>query len=128
MPQDPSLLSCHKCEPWGWPGDWQVGCRSTEWTAYWGLRNLQVRKGVGVSQVAQAWWGSIKVSRKGSGVVCTWVRILQLTSSETLRRIKKTQSGQVPASCFTDTDTGPPCSTFHTQSQPMRQLPHHPGE
>lgn len=56
-----------------------------------GFRNSKLGKAQGVSQVSQARWESIRVSSKDSGVRCTWVQILPLTSQGTLRRIKKTK-------------------------------------
>lgn len=58
----------------------QVSLGNTERTTHWGLQKLQIRKGVGISQVSQAQWKNMRVSSKDSGVMCTWVQILPLTS------------------------------------------------
>lgn len=61
--------------------------------AHWGLQKLRIRKGAGGLQ-SQACWGSIRVSSKDSGVMCTEDQILPLTSRVTLKWIKKPKEGR----------------------------------
>lgn len=45
---------------------------STEWT-HRGFRNSKLEKEQGISHVPQAWWGSLRVRSKDSGLTCTWI-------------------------------------------------------
>lgn len=91
---------------------------NTEWAAHWGIQKLQSEKGLGSAVLSglvgkqEGFWNYVDMGLNPA-----------TRQPRNLETDQKTQSGQVLASCFTDTGTGPSCSAFCTESQAVRPLP-----